>query len=466
MTDRDAHSVDPRIPTYSDAAQRMIQGQFQSELPIGDPDEVGRLGEALANLGKTLDNKFQQIRNLSEITEQINKGLLLDEVLSHVYESFDPVIPYDRIGFSLLQDEGRAVQAHWARTRAKDVFLTKGFTAPMEGSSLQTIMETGQPRILNDLEAYLAEHPTSRSTELVVKEGMRSSLTCPLIAMGRPIGFMFFSSMQPNTYRDVHVEIFRQIAGQLSMIVEKSRLYQQLVDLNELKNKFLGVIVHDLRNPLNIIKGYVGLHLMGALGELPAEQGQIMKSMDRACETMINLVNDLLDISAIEAGRLVLEPETIEVVPYLQEFHDSSAILGQAKTIDVILDVPDDLGTAWFDGHRVGQVLGNLVTNALKFSFPGTQVTVSARMGAEPETIEISVADQGQGIPEQELPKLFMDFGRCSVKPTAGEKSTGLGLAICKRIVEAHGGHIWVESEIAVGSTFTFSLPTKAPEAD
>ena len=106
------------------------------------------------------------------------------------------------------------------------------------------IIDTGKPRILNDLEEYLSEHPDSESTHLIVEEGMRSSLTCPLIALGKPLGFIFFSSMQKNTYRDIHVELFLQIAAQLGLIAEKGKLYENSVELNVLKNKFLGILVY------------------------------------------------------------------------------------------------------------------------------------------------------------------------------------------------------------------------------
>jgi signal transduction histidine kinase len=111
------------------------------------------------------------------------------------------------------------------------------------------------------------------------------------------------------------------------------------------------------------------------------------------------------------------------------------------------------------DPDRINQVVNNLITNAVKFSYPNTVITLRAR--AEDNTVAISVQDQGQGIPAKDLGKMFTEFGRASVRPTAGEKSTGLGLAIVKRMVEAHGGRIWVESQVGVGSTFTFTLPLK-----
>ncbi len=148
------------------------------------------------------------------------------------------------------------------------------------------MIDSDRPRIINDLEAYLAEHPDSESTRRIVSEGIRSSLTCPLTAMGKPIGFLFFSSTSPNTYRDLHVGLFRQIAGQIALAIEKSRLYQELYNLNQLKNKFVSITAHDLRSPLGIFRGYLTLFLNGYVGEVPPNQRELLTRMNAKCIQM------------------------------------------------------------------------------------------------------------------------------------------------------------------------------------
>jgi hypothetical protein len=176
-------------------------------------------------------------------------------------------------------------------------------------------------------------------------------------------------------------------------------------------------------------------------------------------ETMLNLLNDLLDVSAIESGQLELDLRPVDVAAYLRDVHTANAMLARAKDIELALDLPADLPAVGMDANRINQVINNLITNAIKFSFPKTTITLRARVAGN--ELLVSVQDQGLGIPEQEMGKLFTDFGRTSVRPTGGEKSTGLGLAIVKRMVEAHGGRIWVESQVGVGSVFTFALPVK-----
>ncbi len=456
--------VDPRIRAYREAALAIRDGNFGVRVAIGPPhDEISLLGEALAELGDALERKFREIRELARVTEQVNAGLILDDVLEHVYHAFRPIIPYDRIGFALLEEGGTVVRARWARSEASSVKIGAGYASPIAGSSLDRILATGQPRILNDLEGYLADHPRSESTRLIVEEGMRSSLTCPLVASARPIGFMFFSSMSRDAYRVVHVESFQQIADQLAVILEKSRVYQELVELNEVKDRFLGMAVHDLRTPLTVIRGYAALLEEGRLGDLSTAQRDVVARITRSSETMLALVEDLLDVSAIESGHLALDRRPVDVAVFLRECCASSQVLADAKDITLDLDVPAALPPVPMDPHRMEQVVSNLLANALKFSWPGGVVTVSARVAGD--ALALVVTDRGQGIPAGEMDRLFTLFGRTSVRPTAGEPTSGLGLAIAKRIVEAHGGSIAADSRTGDGARFTVKLPLAAPRS-
>lgn len=451
--------TDPRIAKYIQALEAIQHGDFQVEIPTEKDDEIGHLGVALVALGRTLKREFDEINVMSRVIEQINAGLTLEEVLNLVYDSFQSILPYNRIGFSLLEPDGKEVTAIWARSDGMEMQITKGYSAPLQGSSLAEIIRTGKPRILNDLQEYLREHPKSESTRKVLQEGIRSSLTCPLIAKGKPVGFLFFSSIEPNAYQNAHVESFLSIAGQLALIVEKGRLYERLVVLNDLKNKFLGIAAHDLRNPIAGIVGYATILERGLLGAISEPQMNIVHRISSICIRMQKLVEDLLDVSAIESGNLDLKREWIDLHLFLQEQFETAQMLAQVKSIKMQMEIGDDIPKVFVDPGRLAQVISNLVNNAIKFSHPQTLVTLQAWF--EDREVCVAVKDRGQGIPHEELGNLFRDFGKTSVRPTDGEKSTGLGLAIVKRLVEAHGGRIWVESEVGSGSTFIFSLPVQ-----
>jgi len=213
----------------------MRRGDFNVSLPVdGREDPLGRLGKELTRLGRWLDKRFSEVRRVKEISRQISTGLFTDEVLERVYDSFHHLIPYDRIGCALISEDQLSVRATWAKSNHPDTMkIIQGYRADLAGSSLQTILDTGAPRILNDLEAYLKEHPGSESTRLIVAEGVRSSLTCPLVAEAKPVGFIFFSSREKHTYRPHHQAAFLEIADQLSVLMERSRFYQQIHDLNQ-----------------------------------------------------------------------------------------------------------------------------------------------------------------------------------------------------------------------------------------
>lgn len=461
---------DGRIAKYIEAAKQIRLGEFNLDIPVMPPDDVGRLGLALREMAQALERRYRAMQRLNHITAQINAGLLLDEVLENIYGSFKGIIPYNRIGLSLIEEDGETVHAYWAKTDQPKVCLQKGYSARLSESSLCTVLETGQPRILNDLAAYYAQKPTSESTRLILEEGIRSSLTCPLIASGVPVGFIFFSSVLPNMYGDVHVEIFQQIAGQLAVMVEKGRLISELAmqkkameqqneelrALGDLRNRFLGIAAHDLRGPIANIQMALQYLTDPEVSVSEEERTFFLESISKQASYMLELINDLLDVSQIEAGQLELQPEPLHLGDFLAEAVHWHAGLAAAKQVSVVLaDRPDVILHA--DPARLRQVVDNFLSNAVKYGPLGGTVTVRA----EPQGAywRVSVQDEGPGIREEERERLFQYFGRLSARPTGGERSTGLGLAIARRVVEAHGGAVGVESEVGRGSTFWFTLP-------
>lgn len=230
MTESDR--TDPRLEEYKEyvlAMQRLEFGDRQFDSVDGP---LGELGTALVDLSRVMERRYHELARLLEIAERVNHGVFVGEVMDHIYDSFRPIIPFDRIGLALLEDEGTVLRSHWARSDSTDVRLAIGYAQNIEHSSLQQILQDGKPRLLNDLESYCREHPQSESSRLALSEGIRSSLTCPLVAMGKPVGFLFFSSLKPNTYANIHQDLFLRIATQLSVILEKSRLYEELYQLN------------------------------------------------------------------------------------------------------------------------------------------------------------------------------------------------------------------------------------------
>jgi len=226
--------------------------------------------------------------------------------------------------------------------------------------------------------------------------------------------------------------------------------------LQQLKNRFLGVAAHDLRNPLGVLLGHTKL-LRRSPGEENPAVAESLAAIQTSAEFALRLLDDLLDISHIESGKWDLNLSESDLAAWLEAFLDRNEPRAAEKGIRLERRVQHPLPLVRMDPLRVEQVASNLLTNALKYSPSGTKVTVA--LGESEGGLLLSVIDQGPGIPASEVPRLFEDFARASVPTTGGEKSTGLGLSIVRRIMEAHGGKAWVESEEGKGSTFQVWFP-------
>jgi signal transduction histidine kinase len=231
----------------------------------------------------------------------------------------------------------------------------------------------------------------------------------------------------------------------------------ELKKLNDLKNQFLGIAAHDLRNPIGIIMGYSDFLLEDLEGALTEEQINMLTTIQSTSEFMGHLLEELLDISAIESGKLRLDIQSVDLLALVKVNASLNSVIAAKKNIFIQVNSFETVPKVLIDANKIEQVMNNLISNAVKFSMPGTTVKVNLFLSGDHVTV--SVADQGQGIPDGETDKLFKPFQRTSVKTTAGEKSTGLGLSIVRNIILGHHGKIWLESKVGVGTTFYFSLP-------
>ncbi|HEX8560430.1 MAG TPA: HAMP domain-containing sensor histidine kinase [Pyrinomonadaceae bacterium] len=244
---------------------------------------------------------------------------------------------------------------------------------------------------------------------------------------------------------------------------ELAKKNAELARINAQKNQFLGLAAHDLRNPLDVINVYSGFLLDEAAARLSPEQLDFVGVIRRSSDFMLALIDDLLDVSKIEAGRLELELDAVDLRALAGRNVELNRRLAERKKINILFTAAEDVPPLRLDASKIEQVLNNLVGNAVKFSPRGATVEVALGRGEGGAGAVILVRDEGPGVPADELDKLFKPFSRTRVRSTEGERSTGLGLAIVKRIVEGHGGSIGVESPPGGGATFAVRLPAEPP---
>jgi PAS domain S-box-containing protein len=238
---------------------------------------------------------------------------------------------------------------------------------------------------------------------------------------------------------------------------------ERLDELNKRKTHFLAVATHEIRTPLSIIMGYNRFLLQEKAGDLNQEQRRILDESVQSCERLLNIVNEMLDFSRIESGKLELRNQQSDVVSLLRRVYRQMKIISDREQIELVLDLPEEPIQLVHDPDRIEQVLVNLISNAIKFTQSDGVITLSAEQKAQNGRgfLEISVSDTGVGLSPSMLDKIFKEYHPFLSKEPgpSGEKGVGLGLAISKKIVEAHGGQIWAEGRKGQGATFRFTLP-------
>jgi signal transduction histidine kinase len=263
---------------------------------------------------------------------------------------------------------------------------------------------------------------------------------------------------KPFKAKEVQARVRSHLQNQL-LSEQKQLLVEQLSKANAAKNRFLGMAAHDLRNPLASIRGLAEFLHEGAVGPLTPEQSDLMKTILDASRSMLSMVNELLDVATIESGELKLSIGSTDLGRLAGEGVAMINLEAAKKHTQVVLESPAIPVILAIDAARIRQVIDNLLSNAVKFSPPGSHIKTFVAADPANGSGSFYVRDQGPGIPDGERHRLFQDFSRLSIRPTAGEKSTGLGLAICRKIVEAHCGVITAENLPSGGCEFRVTLP-------
>jgi signal transduction histidine kinase len=330
---------------------------------------------------------------------------------------------------------------------------------PGRGSCVGRTLLEGKPVHIHDI----YNDPEYALTNVLKLRRIHTMLGVPLLREGVPIGVMALIRTEVQPFTDKQIELVSTFADQAVIAIENVRLFdeiqdksRQLAEASKHKSQFLANMSHELRTPMNAILGYTELILDNIYGEPTEKMRGVLTRVQSNGKHLLGLINDVLDLSKIEAGQLTLSLADYSVKDIVHNVFSSVESLAKNKKLALTIDLPPKLPAAHGDERRLTQVLLNLVGNSIKFTDKG-EVAIKAE--AANGSFTLSVRDTGPGIAEADQRKIFEEFQQADSSTTKEKGGTGLGLAISKRIVEMHGGRLWVDSRLGHGSTFSFSVP-------
>lgn len=418
-----------------------------------------RLEEQVAHRTFEIKEKQDQLERIDRIIQAVNREWDIDSLLTSLLDNIRLIRGVERASFLLPADDGDGYVL-------RPAWYSEDGTGLLSGEDVQRLFLTGLEEISPDI--LVGDRPAETiAARAVVRIRVQQDVA----------GYLILDNLsREGAFGSQGVPVLGQLRGHLVSAFGKARMLadlrrknelilQQVEELrraNEKKNEFLGIAVHDLRTPLNGITGLLDLMLREMeSGSFSMNEwvGDMKRLLDSA-EHMASLINELLDISAIESGKVDLRLDRQDMGEILEESWRFHRRLAHRKNIRLTMSKPADLPPVRVDRLRLMDVVNNLLSNALKYTFPGGEVRIWCEIDGD--EVVTRVQDTGQGLDGDDLSRIFNSFTRLSARLTAGEPSTGLGLAIVRKIVELHGGRVWVESEKGTGSTFSFSLPASA----
>jgi signal transduction histidine kinase len=429
--------------------------------------ENARLLTELRERTAELTRSVSELTALGAVSQALSSTLDVDVVLDTIVTRANDLIGAD--GCTIFEYDEAAEQFHLRATRNLEprlVELARG--TPLRRGDQGILGRLPSERQAVQVPDITVGSYSSPISDALIEAGYRAVVAVPLVREDHLIGALTMNRKTPGEFPPETIELLQTFATQSALAIQNARLFREIEEksrqlevASQHKSEFLANMSHELRTPLNAIIGFSEVLTDRMFGELNEKQEEYLKDIYASGTHLLSLINDILDLSKIEAGRMELE---------LTDFHLPTA-LDNALTLVreragrrgmvLHMNVDERLGEIRADERKIRQVVLNLLSNAIKFTPEGGRIDVTAvpRDGA----VEVSVSDTGVGIAPEDQEKVFEEFRQVGTAEKKAE-GTGLGLTLCRKFIELHGGRIWVRSQVGVGSTFTFSLPVRCGE--
>jgi signal transduction histidine kinase len=416
-------------------------------------------------LFRELARSVEELRALGEVGQAVSSTLDLETVLTMIVTQADQLSGADG-GAIYEYDEATERFFLSATQRLPEGMIEVARTSPIplgEGGVGRAAVAR-EPVQIPDIEAEGAYE--GRMREEMRRTGLRAVLAIPLLREDRILGGLVVLRKAPGLFPPPVVDLLKTFAAQSALAIQNARLFRELEEKSRQleaasrhKSEFLANMSHELRTPLNAVIGFSEVLQEEMFGELNPKQAEYVQDIHGSGKHLLSLINDILDLSKVEAGRMELELGPFNLPAALENALTLIRERAARHELGLELKLDPRVGDLVGDERKVRQVLLNLLSNAVKFTPPRGRIVVAATPANG--TVEVSVSDTGIGIAPEDHEAIFEEFRQVGTDYARKREGTGLGLSLAKRFVELHGGRIWVKSEVGKGSTFTFTLPVR-----
>jgi GAF domain-containing protein len=421
-----------------------------------------RLFDEVQARTRELARSVEELRALGEVSRAVNSTLDLETVLATIVAKAVQLSNTDAGVIYVLDELDRTLRVR--ATYGLSDELVEAIRGQPAGASdaLRRAIQDRQPLEIADIR----DEPPSPVREIAMRAGFRARLVVPLVGADRVVGALVIRRKQTGKFPNNIVELLQTFAAQSVLAIQNARLFREIEDksrqlqlASEHKSQFVASMSHELRTPLNAIIGLTEMMVKNAVQFGTEKAQEPLQRVNRAGTHLLGLINQVLDLSKIEAGKLELNPQTVQLAPLINEVIGTAGQLAEQNKNRLVVDAEENLGTLTVDPMRLRQILLNLLSNAFKFTKEG-EVTLRARRVANGrDWIELAVADTGIGMTAEQKAKLFEEFSQADATTAQKFGGTGLGLAISRKLARMMGGDVTVTSEPGKGSVFTVRLP-------